>query len=83
MKSKEPSAFEMKMIRQEIEHKNRLVKLQNRLKLKWESNATSIIKEQINERIARKGNDDWKVGFYKSKLKAKSKIIIGLKKLVT
>ena len=81
---KDPTPFEKKLMLQAMETHRVEQQFLHKLQFKHEVTAVEVIKDKLKERIAKnlyKGND-WKVQFYKDKLKFKVKIFDKLKRLI-
>ena len=55
---------------------------QQKYKIKLEHQAVAMIQEKLEKREKLNFKNDWKVMFYKSKLKGKAKVISGLNNFI-
>jgi hypothetical protein len=81
---KDPTPFEKKMIAQALESHRVEQQFLHKLQFKHETNAITVIKDKLKERIAKNlyNGNDWKVRFYQHKLELKPRILDKLKGLI-
>ena len=77
-----PTAEQLKRIREAILQNKLFEKFQNKIKLRHENNAVKIIQEQIVARKKLGLKKDWKIKFLQSKLGVKEKTIAKLTELI-
>ena len=77
-----PTAEQLKRIREAITQNKLFEKFQIKIKLRHENNAVKIILEQIISRKKLGLKKDWKIKFLQSKLGVKEKTIVKLTELI-